>query len=148
MSVSMEIAIAAAFFVGWVLLAAGLMIAYKVMRDHERDTRLAEEAGRTPTLEVIGAGRIGRRQWSRGHGCRVSVYDDFFVVSVSSQRMAFPLFYIREIDTAAGPNRLTVRTLAKDESLVSIDFRGTEAERLADSLRDRGRGGAKVAPRA
>ena len=109
MSLSMEIAIAAAFFVGWVLLAVGLMVAYKVMRDRERDTRLAEEAGRTPTLEVIGAGRIGRRQWSRGQGCRVSVYEGFFVISVSSQRMAFPLSYIREIDTAAGPDRLTVR---------------------------------------
>ena len=145
---SAEIAIAVVFFVGWVLLAAGLMYGYRVMRDNERDTRLTQEEGRKPQFEVIGAGRINRRQWSRGRGCRVSVYDDFFVVSVSSQRMAFPLFYIREIDTAAGADRLTVRALAGDESIVSIDFRGTNAQALADTLRERGRGGANVAKHA
>ena len=78
----------------------------------------------------------------------VSVYEDFFVVSVSSQRMAFPMYYIREIDTAAGPDRLTVRALAGDESIVSIDFRGENAPALAESLRNRGRGSAKVTPHA
>jgi len=143
-----ELVIAVAFFVGWVLLAVALAFGYKVMRDRERDTRLAQEDGRTPKLEVIGAGRINRRQWSRGRGCRMSVYDDFFVVSVSSQRMAFPLNYIRELDTAGGADRLTVRALAGDESIVSIDFRGVNAQVLAESLRERGRGGAKVAGRA
>jgi hypothetical protein len=145
---SFDLAIAAIFFVGWLLLAAGLVFAYRVMRNHERDTRLALEAGRAPRLEVLGAGRINRRQWSRGQGCRVSVYDDFLVVSVSSQRLAFPFYRIREIDTAGGSDRLTVRALAEDESAVSIDFRGPDALALAACLREQGRGGAKVAGRA
>ena len=56
------------FLLFWLVLAVGLVVGYQVLRNRERDTRLALEAGRTPRLEVLGAGRINRRQWSRAHG--------------------------------------------------------------------------------
>ncbi len=145
---SVDLVIAVLFFVGWIVLAAGLGIGYKVLRDRERDTRLPQESGRTPGLEVLGAGRVNRRQWSRGRGCRVSVYDDFLVVSVSSQRIAIPFYRIREVDTAGGDDRLTLYALAEDESAISIDFHGAEAAALAACLRKQGRDGAKAAGRA
>jgi hypothetical protein len=143
-----ETVFAIGFLIFWIALAVFLVIGYQWLRNRERDTRLAQEAGLTAHLEVIGAGRINRRQWSRATGCRVSVYDDFFVVSVSSQRIAFPLYRVTDIDTSGGLDRLTLRALGEDESAISIDFRGASAAELAAWLREHGRGTPHPAGRA
>lgn len=144
---SAELVIAAIFFIVWIVLAIVLGIAYRILRDRERDTRLDQESGLSPALEVIGAGRVNRRQWSRGRGCRISVYEDFFVVSVSSQRIAIPLYRVRDVETNGGPDRLTLRALAEDESLLSVEFRGADAATLAAALRRPGRNGSRTAGR-
>ena len=124
----------------WVSLAIAMFFGYRWLRDQERDTRLSEEEGREPRIEVIGAGRINHRQWSTGRGCRVSVYDDFLVVSVSSQRRRIQLYLIREVSEFPEERRITIKGLTEDESLLSIDFRGVDAECLAAYLREHGRG--------
>lgn len=140
-----DAAVAAAFLIGWIGLAVGMFFGYRWLRDSERDTLLAEEAGLEPRLEAIGSGRINQRQWSTGRGCRVSIYDDFFVISVSSTRRKFPLYLVREVAPDPETGRVNIKALAEDESLVSIDFRGPDAARLAEYLCERGRGGPKLA---
>ena len=141
----MDAVIAVVFLLFWIALAIGMYYGYLWMRTQERDTRLTEEEGRQPQLEVFGSGRINRRQWSNKTGCRVSIYDDFLVVSVSSQRRSIPLYLIRDVEVAADGSRMTIHGLAQDETLLAIDFRGPDAARLAEFLRDHGRG-MKVAP--
>ncbi len=128
------------FLLFWVGLAVALIYGYRWMRNQERDTRLDEEAGLHPNLEVFGAGRINRRQWSNAKGCRVSVYDNFLVVSVSSQRRRIPLYLIRGVEVSEGDQQMTINGLAEDESLLAIDFRGADVARLAAYLREHGRG--------
>ena len=141
----MDAVIAIVFLLFWIALAIAMYYGYLWMRKQERDTRLMEEEGRQPQLEVFGAGRINRRQWSNKTGCRVSIYDDFLVVSVSSQRRSIPLYMIRGVEVASDGGRMTIHGLTEDETLLSIDFRGPDVARLAEYLRDHGRG-MKVAP--
>lgn len=132
--------LALVFLLFWISLAVVMLFGYRWLRNQERDTRLTEEEGREPRIEVIGAGRINQRRWSRGRACRVSVYDDFLVVSVDAQRRRLQLYLIREIDEHPEDHLITIRGLAEDESTLSIDFRGPDAERLAAYLREYGRG--------
>lgn len=135
-----DLFVAILFLIFWIGLAIALAFGYRWMRDHERDTRLSQEVGLDPKLEVFGAGRINRRQWSRGRGCRVSVYDDFLVVSVSSQRISIPLYSVREVHLTPDDRQLTLKGFTVDETLLSMDFRGPDAARLAAHLRQHGRG--------
>jgi len=139
-----DAAIALIFFLGWVGMAIALGFVYVWVRNMERDTRLEPEHGRTPGLEVIGMGRINRKQWSRGKASRVSVYEDFFVISAGSQRHWFPLYRVREVELGPEPNYVTLSAHAVDESLVFFEFRGTDAAALAERLREHGRGGANA----
>jgi len=131
-----ELLAALIFLFFWLMLALGLGIGYRFMRNQERDTRLEQEVGRTPALEVFGAGRINRRQWSPGRGCRISVYEDFFVVSVSSQRLRIPLYSVREVTLSDSDRHLTLKGFTEDETLLSMEFRGPDAARLAEHLRE------------
>ena len=135
-----DLFVAIVFLIFWIGLAVALGYGYRWMRDQERDTRLDRETGLDPKLEVFGAGRINRRQWSKGRGCRVSVYDDFLVVSVSSQRIPIPLYSVREVNLTPDDRQLTLKGFTEDETLLSMDFRGPDAARLAAYLREHGRG--------
>jgi hypothetical protein len=138
--------IAIVFVIFWSGLAVAMFIGFRWMRRQERDTRLAEEVGLEPRLEVFGAGRINQRQWSSAHGCRLSVYDKFLVISVSSQRRRVPLYLIREVTEAPDAHHIIIKGLTEDESLLSIEFRGEDAERLAAYLREHGRGTRVAGP--
>ncbi len=89
---------ALALMVAQTLLAVVLVTVFLRMRIVERDTRLTEEESETPMLEVTGGGRIGRGRWSMRPLCRLSLYDDFLVVTVKSQRILLPY---ADIDSAA-----------------------------------------------
>lgn len=141
---SFDAAIALIFFVGWITMAIALGFVYVWVRNMERDTRLEQEHGRTPALEVIGIGRINRKQWSRGKACRVSLYDSFFVISAGSQRLWFPFYRIRDVETGPTPDFLTVSAHAADESVVIFEFRGADAAVLAERFSEYGRGGANA----
>lgn len=141
---SLDAAIALVFFVGWVGLAIALGFVYVWVRNMERDTRLEPEHGRTPSLEVIGKGRINRKQWSRGKACRVSLYEDFFVITAGSTRHWFPFYRIREVEIGPAPNYFTLSAHAEDETVVFFEFSGADAAGLAARFRERGRGGANA----
>ena len=138
---SSDLFIAVIFLAFWISLAIVLGFGFVWMRNQERDTLLDQEIGREPVLEVLGAGRINRRQWSYGRrSCRITVYDDFFVISVSSQRLRIPLYSIRQIDLTDNDRQMTLKGFTEDETLLSLDFRGPDAARLATYLREHGRG--------
>lgn len=141
---SSDAAIALVFFVGWIAMAVALGFVYIYVRNLERDTRLEPEQGKTPSLEVIGVGRINHKHWSRGKACRVSLYEDFFVISAGSQRMWFPFYRIRDVELGPEPNYVAMSAHAADESVVTFEFRGTDAKTLAQQLREHGRGGANA----
>ena len=88
---------AVAIMVAQIILGAILAAVFLRMRIVERDTRLSQEEGKTPDLEVTGGGRIGRSRWSMRPLCRLSLYDDFLVVTVKAQRVAV---HYADIDTA------------------------------------------------
>lgn len=144
---NLDLFVAVVFLIFWFGLAIALGFGYVWMRNQERDTRLSQEIGVRAQLEVFGAGRINRRQWSQGRGCRISVYDDFLVISVSSQRLRIPLYSIRQIDLSPDDRQLTLKGFTEDETLLTMDFRGPDAARLASHLREHGRG-VKVAGNA
>ena len=105
---------AVAIMAAQILLAAMLLAVFLRMRIVERDTRLSEEEGKTPDLEVTGGGRIGRSRWSMRPLCRLSLYDDFLVVTVKAQRV---LLHYADIDTA---------TLEKDKKRKILHILGPE----------------------
>jgi len=79
-------------------LAVVLVAVFMRLRIVERDTRLEEELGRRPELEVTGGGQIGRGRWSMRPLCRLTLYDVFLVVSIKSQRIRI---HYQEIQTAS-----------------------------------------------
>jgi len=129
-----ETVIAIVFGVVWVVLLAGLVYAYRWFRHKERDTRLPEEQGLAPRLEVFGSAKINQRQWIYGNGCRVSVYEDFLVVSGGSQRWRIPLGLITRWRHDDDERLVEVEALKLDETPVQFRFRGPEAENLARIL--------------
>lgn len=89
---------AVAILAAQIILAVILAAVFLRMRIVERDTRLSQEEGKTPDLEVTGGGRIGRSRWSMRPLCRLSLYDDFLVVAVKAQRV---VVHYADIHTAA-----------------------------------------------
>lgn len=87
MSVLDTIFFSLALLLAQAALAVVLVTVFMRMRIAERDTRLKEEEGRTPELEVTGGGQIGRGRWSMRPLCRLTLYDTFLVASIKSQRM-------------------------------------------------------------
>lgn len=140
---SIETSIAIVFAVVWIFLLIGLFYAYFWLRNRERDTRLPEEVSLTPRLEVFGSGRVNQRQWTRAKGCRISVYDEFLVVSASSQRLRLPLRHVRNVAYDEAQGRLTFEGLTANETLVRIAFKDASGETLRKHL-DLASGGSRT----
>ncbi len=131
---------ALALLLAQIALAIMLVIVFLRMRIVERDTRLPEEQGKTPHLEVTGGGRIGRSRWSMRPLCRLSLYDHFLVVAVKAQRVLLPY---ADIDTAAleeRDKRKVIRILGPEEEgrpTPDIQFAPKDLEALEAALKQK-----------
>ena len=140
MSVLDTIFFALALLLAQIILAAVLVAVFLRMRIVERDTRLTEEEGRTPLLEVTGGGRIGRSRWSMRPLCRLSLYDDFLIVAVRAQRV---VLHYADIDTAAlveEKKRKIMRILGPKEKgrpTPDIQFVTKDPEALEAALKEK-----------
>ena len=139
MSVINAVYFALALMTAQTVLAIMLLLVFLRMRIVERDTRLPEEEGKTPTFEVTGGGRIGRSGWSRRPLCRLSLYDDFLVVAVRAQRVAVPY---ADIDTAVEEDkkRKIVHILGPEKDgrpTPDIQFAPKDPEALAALLKEK-----------
>jgi len=99
---------AVALLTAQILLGIVLFAVFIRMRIEERDTRLVEEEGRMPILEVTGAGRIGRGRWSFRPLCRLTLYDEFLVAAVRAQRT---LVHYADIESVAMEDRKKVKVI-------------------------------------
>lgn len=140
MSIIDTVLFAIALLIAQILLATLLIAVFLRMRIVERDTRLREEEGKCPILEVTGGGRIGRSRWSMRPLCRLSLYDDFLVVGVKAQRIILPY---DEIASAALENiqkRQVMHILGPEEHgrhEPDIQFSSKDPEALAAVLKQK-----------
>ena len=140
MSVINTVYFALALLVAQVLLAAMLVFVFLRMRIVERDTRLSEEEGKTPILEVTGGGRIGRSRWSMRPLCRLSLYDDFLVVAAKAQRIMLPYTDIETAALEVNNKRKIVHILGPEEDgrhTPDILFDPKDPEALAAALNEK-----------
>ena len=131
---------ALALLVAQVSLAAVLVFVFLRMRVVERDTRLSEEEGKKPILEVTGGGRIGRSRWSMRPLCRLSLYDDFLVVAVKAQRVVLPYADIDSAARARNNKRTIVHILGPEvdgRHTPDIEFAPKDPEALAAALNEK-----------
>ena len=140
MSVINTVYFALALLVAQVLLAAMLVFVFLRMRIVERDTRLSEEEGKTPILEVTGGGRIGRSRWSMRPLCRLSLYDDFLVVAAKAQRIMLPYADIKTAALEEDKKRKIVHILGPEvdgRHTPDIQFAAENPEALAAALKEK-----------
>ena len=131
---------AVAIMAAQIVLAAMLVAVFLRMRIVERDTRLREEEGKTPILEVTGGGRIGRSRWSMRPLCRLSLYDDFLVVAVKAERIIVPYDEIISATLEEIKKRQVVRILGPEKHgrhEPDIQFSPKEPEALAATLKQK-----------
>ena len=131
---------ALALLVAQLLLAIVLTSVFLRLRIVERDTRVTEEEGKTPLLEVTGGGRIGRSRWSMRPLCRLSLYDDFLVVAVKSQRILLPYADIDTVALEEDGKRKIMRILGPEKEgrhTPDIQFAPNDPEALEAALKQK-----------
>ncbi len=137
MSITDTVLFAIALLVAQIVVAALLIAVFLRMRIVERDTRLREEEGQTPILEVTGGGRIGRSRWSMRPLCRLSLYDDFLVAAIKAQRVVVPYDKIASAAQEVIQKRHVMHILGREEHgrhEPDIQFSAKEPEALAAEL--------------
>lgn len=130
---------ALALLLAQTVLAVVLLTVFLRMRIVERDTRLTEEEGKTPILEVTGGGRIGRVRWSIRPLCRLSLYDDFLVAAVRAHRTVLPYADIVSVVLEEDKKRKIVRILGPEEDgrpNPDIQFAPKDPEALEAALKE------------
>lgn len=138
MSVLDSFLFAVAIIAAQIVLGAALFAVFMWMRIVERDTRLPEEAGGGPDLEFTGGGRIGRSGWSRRPFCRISLYNEFLVVSVRSTRRLLRYDEIASVEITQDKKRNSILIIGKEArgaSALEIEFSAKEHESLLTALR-------------
>jgi len=125
-----------------IALAVVLGTVFLRLRRVERDTLLPEEQGVSPILDAKGAGRIGRSGWSRSPFCRITVYENFLVACVKSNRVLVRYKALKSVDTVSeGKAQLRLGYEVEDsEALEVIEFSTKEPARLIELLRARQEG--------
>lgn len=129
---------ATAIIVVQIVLGGALLAVFMWMRIVERDTRLPEEAGGGPDLEFTGGGRIDRSGWSRRPFCRISLYNEFLVVSVRSTRRVLRYDEIASVECTKHKTRNSILIAcreARGASTLEIEFAAKEHESLLTALR-------------